>query len=179
MDHPFEWASSAKEKALLFNNQEVVMLNKTVLMAGTIMMSVAVTAPAYADASKSSDQTGTMATDDAMKSDANKMADKAEAGYEDAKDFTYEQKNEFLAWVEEKSNQLGEKYDEVSANVSEESEDAVDELAEAWDGASENLNEAYEETKDASADTWETMKAKTLEALNNAEQALSDDHATE
>ena len=55
----------------------------------------------------------------------------------------------------------------------------MDELAEAWDGASENLNEAYEETKDASADTWETMKAKTLEALNNAEQALSDDHATE
>lgn len=155
------------------------MLNKTVLMAGTIMMSVAVTAPAYADASKSPDQTGTMATDDAMKSDAGKLADKAAAGYEDAKDFTYEQKNEFLAWVEKKSNQLGEKYEEVSANVSEESKDAVDELAQAWDGASENLNEAYEETKEATADTWETMKAQTLEALNNAEQALSDDHATE
>ena len=49
------------------------MLSKTVLMAGTIMMSVAVAAPAYADAQKSPDQTGTMATDDAMKSDAEKM----------------------------------------------------------------------------------------------------------
>jgi len=146
------------------------MLSKTVLMAGTIMMSVAVAAPAYADAQKGSDQAGSMATDDAMKSDAEKMGDKAKAEYENAKDFTYEEKNEFLAWVEEKSNQLGEKYDEVSARVSDDSEDAVDELAEAWDGAKENLNEAYEE---------KTVKAKTLEALDNAEQALSDDHATE
>ena len=155
------------------------MLSKTVLMAGTIMMSVAVAAPAYADAQKSSDQAGSMATDDAMKSDAEKMGDKAGAEYEKAKDFTYEEKNEFLAWVEEKSNQLGEKYDEVSARVSDDSEDAVDELAEAWDGAKENLNEAYEDSKDASAETWETVKPKTLEALDNAEQALSDDHATE
>ncbi len=155
------------------------MLSKTVLMAGTIMMSVAVAAPAYADAQKSPDQTGTMATDDAMKSDAEKMGDKAGAEYEQAKEFTYEEKNEFLAWVEEKSNQLGEKYDEVSARVSDDSEEAVDDLSSTWDGASENLNEAYENAKDASAETWETVKTNTLEALDNAEQALSDDHATE
>lgn len=155
------------------------MLSKTVLMAGTILMSFAVAAPVYANADKNTEQTGTMATDDAMKADAEKMGDKAAAEYDQAKEFTYEQKNEFLAWVEEKSNQLGEKYDEVSANVSDDSEDAVDELAEAWDGAKVNLSEAYEDTKDASAETWENVKANTLEALDNAEQALSDDHTTE
>ncbi|WP_404425032.1 hypothetical protein [Thalassospira australica] len=155
------------------------MLSKTVLMAGTIMMSVAVAAPAYADAQKSPDQAGSMATDDAMKSDAEKMGDKAGAEYEQAKEFTYEEKNEFLAWVEEKSNQLGEKYDEVSTRVGNDSEDAVDDLSSAWDSASENLSSAYENTKDASAETWDTVKANTLEALDNAEQALSDDHATE
>ncbi|WP_339862586.1 hypothetical protein [Thalassospira alkalitolerans] len=155
------------------------MLNKTVLMAGTIMMSVAMTAPAYADGQTNPDQTGTMATDDAMKSDAKKMGNKAAEKYDEAKEYTYEQKNEFLAWVEKKSDQLGEKYDEMSAQVNEDSEDAVDELSNAWDGASENLSEAFEDAQDASADTWENVKASTLEAINNAEKALSDDHATE
>ena len=92
------------------------MFSKTALMVGTIM-SVAVAGPVYAGSNAATDQADTMATDDAMKSDVNKMGDEVANEYENAKDFTYEEKDEFLAWVEEKSEQLGDQYDEVSASV--------------------------------------------------------------
>ena len=149
------------------------MLSKNMLMIGTILVSVGVAAPAYAGSSSATDTSGTMATDDAMKSDANKLGDKVAAQYEKAKDFTFEQKEDFLAWVGEKSDQLGDQYDDVSARVKSDSEEAVDELAEAWDSASDELSDAMASAKDASADTWEDVKKDTLNALESAQKAIS------
>lgn len=151
------------------------MLNKNMLMIGTVLMSVSVMAPAYAGSADSD----TMATDDAVQADMNKLGDEIAAQYEEAKDFTFEQKEDFLAWVDAKSKQLGEQYDEVSANVKDNSEDAVDEMAEAWDSASDELNDALADAKDASADTWEDVKASTVNALEDAQKAISDGQKAE
>tara|TARA_A100000171_G_scaffold5394_1_gene4371 strand:+ start:155 stop:691 length:537 start_codon:yes stop_codon:yes gene_type:complete len=178
LTHPLITVSSVQVIALHFTNKEVVMFSKTALMVGTIM-SVAVAGPVYAGSTASTDQADTMATDDALKSDVNKMGDEVANEYENAKDFTYEEKDEFLAWVEEKSDQLGDQYDEVSASVKQDSEEAVDELAEAWDGASAELGEAFEDAKEASAESWEEVKQNTMTALEDAQNALSDDQTVE
>ena len=151
------------------------MLNKNMLMIGTVLMSVSVMAPAYAG----SDSSDTMATDDAVKSDVNELGNEIAAQYEEAKDFTFEQKEDVLAWVDAKSKQLGEQYDEVSAEVKDDSEDAVEEMAEAWDSASDELSDALENAKDASADTWEDVKANTVNALEDAQKAISDTQTAE
>ncbi len=155
------------------------MFSKTALMVGTIMMSAAVAGPVYAGSTTANDQANTMATDDAVKSDANKMGDEVAAQYEDAKNFTFEQKEEFLAWVNEKSDQLGDKYDEVSTQVKEDSEDAFDDLSSAWNGATDELGDAVDDAQDASADTWEDVKKNTLSALENAQKAISDSQSAE
>ncbi|MBC06005.1 hypothetical protein [Thalassospira sp.] len=152
------------------------MLNKTMLMIGTVLMSVSVMTPAYAGSASSDD---TMKTDDALKSDANELGNEIAAQYEDAKDFTFEQKEDFLAWVDTKTDQLGEQYDDVSARVADDSEEAVDELAEAWDSASDELSDALENAKDASAETWEDVKANTVNALEDAQKAISDSQTAE
>lgn len=152
------------------------MLSKNVLKIGTVLMSVGLVAPAYAG---SSDTSGTMATDDAMKSDTDKLGDKIATQYNEAKEFTFEQKEDFLAWVDEKSDQLGDQYDDVSARVKQDSAEAVDELAEAWDSASDDLSDAMADAKDASADTWEDVKVNTLNALEDAQKAISDGQSAE
>ncbi|MDG4718479.1 MULTISPECIES: hypothetical protein [Thalassospira] len=155
------------------------MLSKNMLMIGTVLMTMGVAVPAYAGSGSATDTSGTMTTDDAVKSDANKLGDKIATQYEKAKDFTFEQKEDFLAWVNEKSDQLGDQYDDVSARVQDDSEDAVDELAEAWDSASDELSNAMSSAKDASADTWEDVKRDTLDALESAQKAISGDQAAE
>ncbi|PKR47497.1 hypothetical protein [Thalassospira povalilytica] len=155
------------------------MLSKKTLMIGTVLMSMGVAVPAYAGSANATDASGTIKTDDAMKSDANKLGDKIAAQYEEAKDFTFEQKEDFLAWVDEKSDQLGDQYDDVSARVKDDSEDAVDELAEAWDSATDELSDAMASAKYASADTWEDVKRDTLNALENAQKAISDSQSAE
>ncbi|MBX2831779.1 MAG: histidinol dehydrogenase [Rhodospirillales bacterium] len=155
------------------------MLSKNMLMVSTVVMSMAGIVPAYAGSTSAADTSGTMATDDAMKSDANKLGDEIAVQYEEAKDFTFEQKEDFLAWVDEKSSQLGEKYDEVSERVGSDGEEAVEELAEAWDHASDELSSAFDNAKDASADTWEDVKANTVEALEDAKKTISDGKAAE
>tara|TARA_E500000318_G_C3507281_1_gene190845 strand:+ start:468 stop:935 length:468 start_codon:yes stop_codon:yes gene_type:complete len=155
------------------------MLSKKMLMIGTVVVSMVGVAPAYAGSSTATDTTGTMATDDAMKSDADKMGDEIAHQYEEAKDFTFEQKEDFLAWVDEKSSQLGEKYDEVSARVGSDSEEAVEDLASAWNQASDELSMAFDNAKDASADTWEDVKANTVNALEDAQKAISDEETAE
>lgn len=155
------------------------MLSKKMLMIGTVVVSMVGVAPAYAGSATSTDASGTMATDDAMKSDADKMGDKIALQYEEAKDFTFEQKEDFLAWVDEKSSQLGEKYDEVSARVGSDSEEAVEDLASAWNQASDELSMAFDNAKDASADTWEDVKANTVNALEDAQKAISDEETAE
>ncbi|NIY77695.1 hypothetical protein HED22_18740 [Thalassospira sp. HF15] len=151
------------------------MLNKNMLMIGTVLMSVSVMAPAYAG----SDASNTMATDDAVESDVNKLGNEIAAQYEEAKDFTFEQKEDFLAWVDNKSEQLGDQYDDVSAQVENDSEEAVEELAAAWDSASDELSDALEDAKEASADTWEDVKANTVSALEDAQKAISDKQSAE
>lgn len=152
------------------------MLNKNMLMVGTVLMSVSVMAPAYAGSASDAD---TMKTDDAMKSDAQELRKDLAAQYEEAENFTYDQKEDFFDWVDAKAEQLGEQYDDVAAEVERDSEDAVDELAEAWDSASDELSEALADAQDASAETWEDVKANTIEALEDAQQAISDRHAAE
>ena len=155
------------------------MLSKNMLMIGTVLMTMGVAVPAYAGSSSASDTSGAMATDDAVKSDANKLGDKIATQYEKAKDFTFEQKEDFLAWVNEKSDQLGNQYDDVSARVKGDSADAVDKLANAWDSASEELSDAMSSAKDASADTWEDVKRDTLDALESAQKAVSGNQPAE
>ncbi len=151
------------------------MLSKNMLMVGTVLMSVSVVSPAYAE----SDASNTMATDDAVESDVNKLGNEIAAQYEEAKDFTFEQKEDFLTWVDNKSEQLGEQYNDVSAEVEKDSEEAVEELAEAWDSASDELSNALEDAKDASADTWEDVKANTVSALEGAQKAISGNQTAE
>lgn len=155
------------------------MLSKNMLMIGTVLMSVSVAAPVYAGSTSTTDASGTMATDDAMKKDADKLGDKIAAQYEEAKDFTFEQKEDFLAWVDEKSDQLGDQYEDVSARVKTDSEEAVDELAEAWDSASDELSDALADARDASADTWDDVKTNTVNALEDAQKAISDTQSAE
>jgi gas vesicle protein len=159
--HPLKPISSAQVIVLQLFNKEVVMLNKNMLLIGTVLMSVSVMAPAHAG------------------SDANKMSDEITAQYEEAKEFTFEQKEDFLAWVDTKTDQLGEQYEDVSVQVKDDSEEAVEELAEAWDSVSDELSEALENAKDASADTWEDVKANTVNALENAQKAISDGQGAE
>lgn len=154
------------------------MFSKTALMVGTVM-TFAVAGPVYAGSTTTADQTNTMATDDAVKSDANKMGDKVAAQYEEAKDFTFEQKEDFLAWVNEKSSELGSNYEDVSEQVKQDSSEAYEDLANAWDGATNELGEAVDDVQDASSDTWENVKKNTVMALENAQEALSDGQATE
>ncbi|MDP2699612.1 MAG: hypothetical protein Q8O73_15985 [Thalassospira sp.] len=150
------------------------MLYKTVLMAGTVVMSLAVAVPAYADS-----HSGTMQTDDAIKSDAKKAGNAAEREYEEAKEYGFEQKDDFSAWVEEKTAALGRKYDEVSAAAAEQSDETADDLAEAWAATKASVSESLDDVQDSSAETWENVKAGTVKALQDAERALSDDPAAQ
>ncbi|WP_033069256.1 hypothetical protein [Thalassospira australica] len=152
------------------------MLSKNMLMIGTVLMSVSVMAPAYAGSASDAD---TMKTDDAMKADAKELRKDLAAQYEEAEDFTYDQKEDFFDWVNAKAEQLGDQYDDVSAQVKNDSEEAVDELAEAWDHASDELSDALDNAQDASADTWEEVKTDTVNALEDAQKAISDSQSAE
>ncbi|OKH88872.1 hypothetical protein [Thalassospira sp. TSL5-1] len=141
------------------------MLAKAMLMAGTIMVSSAVMLPAYADSMK---------TDDAIEHDATKMKNDAENQYEDAKEFTYDKKSEFMEWAQKQSDALGEKYDEMKESASDKGDSAWDTVSDAWNDAKENLSEAMDDVQESSAETWEDVKAETVEALNKAQKALDD-----
>ncbi|WP_246833020.1 hypothetical protein [Thalassospira sp. MCCC 1A01428] len=157
-------------KASLFKQKmEVVMLGKAMLMAGTIMVSSAVMIPAYADSAD------TMKTDDAVKADATEMKNDAKNEYEDAKEYSYEQKEDFMDWAKSKSDALGEKYDEMKDSAADNSDDAMDAVADAWEDAKDSISEAMDDVQDASADTWEDVKAETIAALNKAQNALDDE----
>jgi gas vesicle protein len=147
---------------------EVVMLGKTMLMAGTIMVSSAVVLPAYADSAN------TMKTDDAVKADAAEMKNDAKNEYQDAKKYSYEQKEDFMDWARSKSEALGEKYDEMKKSAADNSEDAMDTVSNTWEDAKDSLGQAMTDVQDASSETWEDVKAETIDALNKAQNALDD-----
>lgn len=141
------------------------MLAKAMLMAGTIMVSSAVVLPAYADSMK---------TDDAIEHDATEMKQDAQNKYEEAKDFTYDKKSEFMEWAQKQSDALGEQYDEMKESASDKGDSTWDAVKDAWNDAKENLSAAMDDVQESSAETWEDVKAETVDALNEAQKALDD-----
>ncbi|MEQ8708648.1 MAG: hypothetical protein RIC36_06620 [Rhodospirillales bacterium] len=94
--------------------------------------------------------------------------------YEEVSDYTIEQKNEAVTWLEGRADALDQEMAELDQKMSE----AGDAMAEKWKEVKVDLaarREAVardlEKFRNASADAWDSAKASMVESMQDVERA--------
>jgi cytochrome c556 len=99
-----------------------------------------------------------------------KVNSETKAAAQDTKDYTFAQKNEFVAKMRDQLNTLNQHLDQLSAKIESSSDavkaDAKPKLQALRDQAAQ-LNKQLEEARNATGSTWDSVKATSQKAFDS------------
>lgn len=103
--------------------------------------------------------------------------DKVNEIYAKVKDYTFEKKADFVAWLKEKSNKYNEKIAAVEKKLESADEQAKEQYKATIDYLKEQktkLDESIKELDNVAEDKWEEAKENIANVIENMKKALDD-----
>jgi chromosome segregation ATPase len=108
---------------------------------------------------------------------ANNVVDKSKDVFAKVKDYTFDKKADFVAWVKGKSDKYNEKIAEVEKKLDSADEQAKEQYKATIDYLKEKksqLDESIKELDNVSEDKWEETKENVANVIEDMKQAFDD-----